>query len=197
MGQVVWEIDNLTSIGGHKVTVLGDPKVIETPEGKAVEFDGEDDALFFDTHPLSGLGVFTVEVIFKPYANGLKEQRFFHMQEDGSEQRVMFETRLTDDNRWFLDTFIRSGEGDHTMFAEDHKHPIGPWYHAAIVVDGKTFRHFVNGQLELSKEIEFAPQKQGQTSLGMRINRVYWYKGAIRKTRFTPRALAPDAFLRP
>ena len=109
--QVVWELDNLETIGGHKVEVVGDPKVIETAKGKALEFDGGDDGIFLPTHPLAGAAVFTVEVIFQPYPNGLKEQRFFHMQEDGSEDRVMFETRLTDDDHWFLDTFVKSGEG--------------------------------------------------------------------------------------
>ena len=44
-GQVIWNIDNLTSIGGNKTTVLGSPKVIDTPGGKAVEFDDVKDAL--------------------------------------------------------------------------------------------------------------------------------------------------------
>ena len=197
MEQQVWQLDNLVNIGGHPVEVVGEPQVIETPEGNALEFDGVDDAIFLNVHPLAGWDIFTVEVIFKPYADGLKEQRFFHMQEADTNERVMFETRLTDDNRWFLDTFIRSGEGNHTMYAEDHKHPIGPWYHAAIVVDGKTFKHFVNGKLELIKEIEFAPQDPGRTSLGVRINQVYWYKGAIRTARFTHGVLKPEEFLKP
>ena len=67
-------------------------------------------------------------VVFKPYPDGPEEQRFFHMQEFGTDNRVMFETRLTDDGRWFLDTFILSGAGSHPMYAEDYTHPIGPWY---------------------------------------------------------------------
>ena len=196
IGQTVWHMDNLDAIGGHPLRVLGAPRVIRTPSGAALEFDGVDDAVFLDTHPLAGLKSFTVEVVFQPYPGGEKEQRFFHMQEDGTDTRVMFETRLTDDGRWFLDTFIRSGEGNHTMYAEEHKHPIGPWYHAAIVVGNGRFSHYVNGALELTKEIEFEPQKPGRTSLGVRINEVYWYKGAIRTTRFTPRVLSPEEFLK-
>lgn len=195
--QMVWQLDNLETIGGHPVEVVGEPQVIKTPEGKAMEFDGVDDAIFLDVHPLAGWDIFTVEVIFKPYPNGLRAQRFFHMQESDSKERVMFETRLTADNKWFLDTFIQSGDGKHTMYARDHTHPIGPWYHAAIVVDGKTFKHFVNGNLELVKEIGFAPQDPGRTSLGVRINKVYWFKGAIRTTRFTHGVLTPQEFLTP
>jgi len=195
--QVVWRIDNLNAIGGHEITVAGTPKVIETAGGKALEFDGEGDAIFLPVHPLDGARVFTAEVVFQPYPNGLKEQRFFHMQDDANDQRVLFETRLTDDNHWFLDTFIRTGDANHTQFAEDFKHPIGPWYHAAIVVDGKTFRHYVNGKLELSREIDYVPQMSGRTSLGVRINKVYWFKGAIRTTRFTAGVLQPKEFLKP
>ena len=193
----VWLIDNLESIDGHEIEVVGSPALIETPAGKAGEFDGEGDARFVDVHPLAGLEVFTVEVIFRPYADGLKEQRFFHMQEDGSDDRVLFETRLTGDNQWFLDTFIRSGEGSYVLFAEDFKHPIGPWYHAAIVMDDEKVRHYVNGELELEKEIDFTPHTQGRTSLGVRINTVHWYKGAMSKARFTSGILSPEEFLKP
>ncbi|MCZ6632603.1 MAG: LamG domain-containing protein [bacterium] len=195
--QVVWDLDNLESIGGHSVTVEGRPKVIETAKGKALEFDGEDDGIFLDAHPLAGASTFTVEVIFQPYPNGLKEQRFFHMQEREGEERVMFETRLTADDRWFLDAFIQSGEGNYVLYAEDFKHPIGPWYQAAIVVDGKEMRHYVNGKLEMKREVTYEAQTQGRTSLGVRINKVYWYKGAIRQARFTPWVLKPEEFLQP
>jgi hypothetical protein len=197
MEQMVWHVDNLKMIGGHAVDVVGQPAVIDTPEGKAVEFDGVDDGLFFDVHPMAGWEIFTAEVIFKPYPDGPKEQRFFHMQEQNSTKRVLFETRLTDDHQWFIDTFIQSGDNNYTMYAQDFKHPIGPWYHAAIVVDGKTFKHYVNGQLELSKDIVFVPHEPGRTSLGVRINQVYWFKGAIRTARFTHGVLTPDQFLKP
>jgi hypothetical protein len=193
---VVWEIDNLKMIGGHKVTVVGSPRVVAAPGGKGVEFDGVDDALFVDSHPVAGWQQFTAEVVFQPAAAGPKEQRFFHLQEQGSENRVLFETRLTDDGQWFLDTYIKSDGGECTLYAENHRHKIGPWHHAAIVVDGQTMRHYVNGQLELSKDLKFVPHKPGQTSLGVRFNKVHWYKGAISRARFTPRVLPPGEFLK-
>ena len=193
--QLTWRIDNLVEIAGHRVTVLGDPLVIDTPHGKALEFDGVDDGVLLDVHPLAGLTTFTVEVVFKPYKDGAPEQRFFHMQEDPSQERIMFETRLVDDDQWFLDTFIYSGEQKIPLYAIDNKHAVGSWYHAAIVVDGSSFKHFVNGELELSEAIQFEPQGAGRTSLGVRLNRVNWFKGAIRTARFTPRALTPEEFL--
>lgn len=196
-GVITWNLDRLDGIGGHKVTVLGEPKVIDTPAGKALEFDGVDDAILLDVNPLAGLKEFTAEVVFQPYASGPKEQRFFHMQEAASENRVLFETRLTDDRQWFLDTFLKSGDGNYTQFAKDALHKLGPWYHAALTIDAKQMRHYVNGQLELSTAIEFQPLAPGQTSLGVRLNKVHWYKGAIRQVRVTPRVLMPDAFLKP
>jgi hypothetical protein len=143
---------------------------------------------------MAGWTQFTAEVIFRPAADGPKEQRFFHLQEDGSENRVLFETRLTDDGKWFLDTYIKCDDGDCTLFAKDHLHPIGPFYHAALVVDGRTMRHYVNGQLEMSQDLKFTPHKAGQTSLGVRFNKVHWYKGTISRARFTPKVLAPAEF---
>ena len=193
-GAVVWEIDNLSASAGMSRPVVGSPQVVAAPQGKGVEFDGVDDAVFLPVHPLAGQSQFTAEVIFRPAAEGPKEQRFFHLQEEGSENRVLFETRLTDDGHWFLDTFIKSDGGECTLFAKDHLHKIGPWVHAAIVVDGKSMRHYVNGKLELSQDLKFTPHKGGNTSLGVRINKVHWYKGAISRARFTPRPLEPAEF---
>jgi hypothetical protein len=193
--QVVWRLDNLETIGGHQVVIEGDPRLIDTTNGKAIEFDGVDDGLFLDVHPLAGQSAFTVEVIFKPYKGGAPEQRFFHMQEDPSQERVMFETRLVDGDLWFLDTFIFSGEQKIPLYAIDNKHEVDSWYHAAIVVDDDSFKHFVNGQLELSEPIQYEPQLAGRTSLGVRLNKVNWFKGAIRTVRFTSSALAPEHFL--
>lgn len=192
-----WKLDNLETVGGNRVELFGEPKLIETPRGRAVEFDGVDDGLLLEVHPLAGFEQFTAEVIFRPAAEGPKEQRFFHMQAADSEDRVMFETRLTSSGEWFLDTYIKSGEAGATLYAEDHRHPIGPWYHAALVVDGKEMRHYVNGKLELSQPLPFKPQSPGRTSLGVRQNRVHWYKGAIREARFTPRVLGAKEFLTP
>jgi hypothetical protein len=66
-----------------------------------------------------------------------------------------------------------------------------------VVVDGRTMRHFVNGREELSVPIEYQPQTSGRTSIGVRQNKVHWFKGAIRQMRFAPRALSPREFLQP
>jgi len=78
--QEVWRLDQTASLGGHPTKVLGHPQVFDTPMGKAVAFDGVDDALFTDVHPLAGAATWTWEMIFKPDADGKPEQRIFHLQ---------------------------------------------------------------------------------------------------------------------
>ncbi len=154
------------------------------------------DALIVEANPLSGADRFTLEVVFRPDAGGLVEQRFVHVQEATGDNRILIETRLTDDQQWFLDTFIKSGESSKALFAEGFKHPLGPWYHAALVYDGREMRHYVNGRQELASEVGFSPLRSGRVSLGMRLNRVSWFRGAIRTVRFTLGVLACDDFLR-
>lgn len=193
---VEWDFTRLDIVGRHKTTLVGSPRLKEPLQEKAVEFDGRS-GIFLNVNPLAGVKQFTAEVVFQPYADGAKAQRFLHFQEEGSENRLLFEIRLTGDNRWFLDTFIKSGEGNYTLYAEKSSHAIGPWYHAAVVMDGKTMRHFVNGVEELSTPITFSPQKDGRSSIGVRINQASWYKGAVKRIRITPGVLPPEKFLKP
>jgi hypothetical protein len=191
-----WRFDNLERIGGHAVTLKGHPKVIETPKGKAVEFNGVDDALFFEVHPLAGAKVFTWEVIFRPDKGGNPEQRFFHLQETGSETRMLFETRLTGD-QWYLDTFVNTAAGNKALIDRTKLHPLGEWAHAAAVYDGRELRSYVNGVLELKADLKFTPEKAGRTSVGVRINLRDYFKGAVRQARMTKKVLAPAQFLEP
>jgi hypothetical protein len=195
-GAVVWNIDNLQRIGGLPTSIVGAPLVIETAAGKALQFDGRDDALFVEKHPLAGLPAFTVEVIFRPDSGGDSAQRLFHMQEDGSNGKVLFETRLFGDS-FVADVFVESRAGEVALYAPEKKHPLNAWYNVTAVIDGKTARHYVNGVEEMSVNLGFTPQGPGRTSIGVRINRLYYFKGAIRQARFTPRALAPAEFLPP
>lgn len=192
---VVWNIDNLQMIGGLKVTVRGGPVVIDAPAGKAVQFDGNDDALLVDRHPLAGMAMFTAEIIFRPDQGGAQAQRWFHMEESGG-GRVLFETRLFG-NDFAQDVFVESKGGNVALYDESKKHPLGAWYHVAAVVDGKRARHYVNGVEESNVALNFQAHGPGRTAIGMRINERYFFKGAIQKARFTPRVLAPAEFMKP
>ena len=79
-GPVVWQVDNLASIGGHAVTVIGAPTVVATDNGPAVAFNGRTDGLVIEANPLEGLSRFTVEVLFAPDIDGPEEQRFLHIE---------------------------------------------------------------------------------------------------------------------
>ena len=173
--------------------------MIDTPLGKAIEFDGVDDAIFVDVHPLAGASAFTWEVIFRPDSGGNPEQRFFHFQErnlagESTNTRMLFETRLTG-KEWYLDSFALSGPNSKALIDPGKKHPADRWYHIAAVYDGKWYRNYVNGVLQNEAQLELAPQGQGHTSIGVRINLRDYFKGAIHKARMTKRALAPKDFL--
>jgi hypothetical protein len=195
-----WSFDRLDQIGGHVATVEGHPRVIETPDGKAIEFNGKDDAIFLDVHPLSGADVFTWEVIFRPDPGGNPEQRFFHLQERDpqtgadTQNRMLLEIRIQG-GQWFLDSFAITGPNSHTLFNRDHLHPLGRWYHVAMVYDGHEFRNYVNGVQENAAELRLDPQASGHCSIGVRINRRDYFKGAVYEARMTKRVLAPAEFL--
>lgn len=197
----VWTFDRLENIGGHKTTVLGQPKVVDTPVGKAVEFDGVDDALFIDNHPLAGATTFTLEAIFRP-DGGQIEQRWFHLSERDpatgadTDNRMLFEIRVAGE-QWFLDSFNQSGAANKALMNRKALHPLGVWHHVASVYDGKEFRNYVDGVQEGAAQLNLAPHGAGHTSVGVRINKVFYFKGAVHQARFTRRALAPAEFLKP
>jgi hypothetical protein len=190
----VWTFDRLDRIGGHPTTILGNPRVVDSPLGRVVEFDGIDDALVVDVHPLAGAATFTWEAIFRP-DGGSREQRWFHLQETGSENRMLFEIRVERD-RWFLDSFNFSTSGTATLMNKASLHPLGVWHHVATVYDGRWFRNYVNGLQAGAAEVDLSPQGPGRSSIGVRINLVNYFRGAIHSARFTRRPLAPAEFLR-
>jgi hypothetical protein len=195
----VWTFDRVENIGGHATTVLGHPHVIDTPDGKAVEFNGVDDALLIGVHPLAGAETYTWEAIFRP-DGGNAEQRWFHLEENPATgldtgNRMLFEIRVID-GRWCLDAFNKSGPDQKALLNRKSLHALGAWFHVAAVYDGKEFRNYVDGVLDGAAQVHLAPQGPGRTSVGVRINKLFYFKGAVRTARFTRRALAPTEFLK-
>ena len=197
-GTTIWNIDSTERIGGNATTVLGHPKVIDTPKGKAVLVNGVDDALFLDVHPLAGAGTWTWEVLFRPDSGGAEEQRFFHFQETGTQNRMLFEIRvLGPDNakQWCLDSYAMGGTGL-ALMDRAKLHSMDTWHWAEAVYDGKELRNYVDGILQGRGEVRLSPQKAGGTSLGVRYTKVNYFKGAISKARMTPKALSVNEFLK-
>jgi hypothetical protein len=207
--QVVWTFDRLEDVGGVQTTIEGDPKVVDTPLGRAIEFDGVDDALWIAQHPLAGAATFTFEAVFRP-DGGDSAQRWFHLAErdpvsgllasrrsetgEDANARMLFELRTVGRN-WYLDAFVHGPGYSRALMVKDKLHPIGQWYHVAQTFDGRMIRSYVNGALQGEAEIAFRPQREGAASVGTRIDRRSYFKGAIRQARFTRHALPPDGFL--
>ena len=195
---VVWDLDRMDQIGECTTTKLGQPVLIETPLGRGILFDGIDDGLLVQANPIGDAIAFTVEVVFRPDFSDPpnSEQRFLHIQNpDDDNRRILIELRHTADQRWFLDTFIKSDSSRCTLYAETFQHPVGEWFHAALVYENGTMRHYVDGREELSGPLNYVPIEKGFTSIGVRMNRRSWFRGAIRTIRMTRRALTPAEFL--
>jgi hypothetical protein len=206
--QTTWRFDNLKRIGGHAVTAEGEPRLVKGPSGKAVRFDGQGDSLFIDGRPLVGASIFTAEVVFRPEA-GPFAQRFFHIAETDpvtgqdtgppgqgdTNGRFMFEVRVAD-GAWWLDTYVNSKAGSKPLLFETKRFPLNRWYAVAQTYDGKTYRSYVDGVLQGEAEVGFTPHGAGHVRVGARMNREYYFTGAVATARFTDRALSPDELLK-
>jgi hypothetical protein len=191
----LWQLEDTGRIGTLTTTILGAPAVTAGPQGRAIAFDGMDDAIFVPENPLAGWPEFTVEILFKPVSGGGFEQRFLHLgTPDGD--RALIELRSTPDGNWYLDTFLQSGAAKLALIDPAKAHAGDAWYWVALRYDGEHMSHFVNGAFEMEKDLTIAPLPAGQASLGVRQTRVSWFKGEIREVRFHDSALAPDALQR-
>lgn len=186
---IVWQLDGTSQIGGLKPVVIGEP-VLEHSDGfTSLYFNGESDGIIIPLNPVQKLKKFTVEVLFKPAADGTREQRFVHFQ-DIKGNRGLIEVRLQDE-QWWLDTYLHVGKTDEgfTLVNRSQRLPCEQWYWAALVYDGKTMRHYLNADEELSGEIDFGPMESGIISLGVRLNQLFWFKGNISEVRFHSKPL--------
>jgi hypothetical protein len=195
---VVWNMDNLTSIGGYTVTTYGNPKVIYTPNGNAIEFDGINSRIQVAGYPLGTATNFTIEVIFNPYNSETSVMpRILHVEETAmsANKRITVECRFDGNGNWYGDTFLKDPTSNLTLSNASKIHMTDQWTHIALTYDGTTMKQYVNGVEELSGSVAFGGVLSiAQVSLGGRMNNVNYLKGAIRKVIFTPTALAAAQF---
>jgi len=170
--------------------VLGSPRIDGAAGARFAVFNGRSDAFIVPADPLAGWPAFTVEVLFRPAADGPAAQRFIHL-EDQAGRRLTFETRMIG-GRWALDTYLQDGASKRSLLDAGLLHPADRWTWAALRYDGKTMASFVAGRPELSGPVTFGPTAGGRISIGVRMNRVFWFKGAIRELRFYPAALPAE-----
>jgi hypothetical protein len=204
--QMVWSIDNLISIGGYAVTIYGNPKIITTDKGNALEFNANavtapgtnaGDRIQIKGNPLgTGNSEFTIEMIFKPYATATDfAPRIFHIcrTDSMSGPRVMtMEIRST--NTWTTDLYNKSVTGT-GMMGTTH-YPTDQWMHLAMTYKNRVMTGYVNGVLDITQTgtAYTGLPATAEVSLGGRMNNVNYFKGAIRKLIFTPIALDPSQF---
>ena len=208
---VTWQFDRLDNIGGNRAHVDGQPKIITTAAGKAVLFDGVHDGLFIDKHPLAGFSQFTFEALVRP-DGGDPAQRWFHLAETDPKtgldatvdannptadknSRFTFELRV-DGDRCYFESFTHGPGYQSALIDKTKTHPLGQWYVVTQTYDGQTHRSFVNGVLEKEGPIAYVPQGPGHSSVGVRINHVSFFKGAVMRGHFAPRALEPSDFMK-
>jgi len=188
----VWTFEEPDRIGANIVTLSGAPSVVADEGRESMCFRGEPDAAFLDVNPLAGWSSFTIEALIKPRAAGSPEQRFLHI-EDAREARVLLELRVVSPQEWALDTFLfDSPQSRLTLLDRAKLHSTDAWHWVALIYDGSTMTHYVDGVREAEGPVAFRAMEPGRMSLGVRLNRVSWYQGCIREVRFTPRALAAD-----
>lgn len=181
---VVWKLDNVESIGGHKVAFVGGAP--EVADG-ALRFDGKSQGVLLPVFPVSGWRAFTIELDVFPEAGGEFEQRMFHGGPPDNTARAMIELRSNPDGSWFLDTYLRDRNNRRLALIDEKKtRPSGRWYTIRLVYDGKLMSHYVDGVLEDEGAVELAVMPEGVVSLGVRQNEVNWFKGRLREARFWP-----------
>lgn len=195
----IWRFDSLTNINGYTVEQMGQPKVVTSPYGKAVGFDGDGDRLLVNANPLGDATEFTIEIIFK--ANDVfpknNEPRVFHIESpDNPARRITIELRLNDKKQWYFDAFIKSEKSQFTLIDPTQVHPVGEWVHAAMTYKDRAFVSYVNGQKELSGEVDYLTiPASAKTSVGARMNQIHWFNGDVLQVRVSKKALKPDEFV--
>jgi hypothetical protein len=204
-----WRFDRLDNIGGNPTRFDGQPRIINTSAGKAVLFDGVHDGLFIEKHPLAGFSQFTFEALVRP-DGGDPAQRWFHLAEtdpktgldatvdpnnptSDKNARFTFELRI-DGDRCYFESFTQGPGYRSALIDKTKTHALGQWYVVTQTYDGQTHRSFVNGVLEKEGALAYLPQGPGHSSVGVRINHVSYFKGAVMRAHFAPRALAPFEF---
>jgi hypothetical protein len=191
-----WRMKETTTIGGQPTTVFGHPQVVADATGEAMHFNGSSDGLLVPVNPLASWPEFTVEALICPETGGATEQRFFHLEDDEG-NRVMMEIRLTKDG-WALDTFLLAKKSGSkcTLLDRTKLHATDSWTWVALVYGKGRMTSYVDGGRELTGDVDFPPMTSGRLSLGVRQNKMYWYKGSLGGIRFHPTALPADKLQR-
>lgn len=189
-----WIVADFLQKDSIGVQINGSPKIAASPYGRCVAFDGVDDAIFVEDMPLDSLESFTIEMVFYPEKEGPFEQRVVHIGEV-FDDRMLLEIRAVDD-QWYFDGFVSSAGNNKALIDENLTHPLAQWYHVALVVSPEILQTYVNGTLELEEPYAFKGIQNRRSSIGVRLNKISWFKGMIHRIRITPGQLDPTEFIK-
>jgi hypothetical protein len=206
-GIVTWNVNNLSAIGGHPAFVIGEPKIIGTPAGKALEFDGKS-GLILETNPMAGYQQWTMETLVRPDGGKDTAQRIFHIGEyntdvdptaltatNNNSNRFTFELRTAGDKVWF-ESFNTGPGYQSALIVKEKTHPLHTWLVITQTYDGSMHRHYVNGELEQEKPLKYHVMGPGRCSIGTRLNMTTPYVGGYMRMRFANRALPPEEHMK-
>ena len=190
---ITWKINDTTLINNIIPVVLGSPKIVGDLKGKSLMFDGVDDGLIMPVNPLEGLNSFTIELLFKPAVSDSVAPRMLHIQ-DNEGNRCTIELRITKQGKWYLDAFLKNGKLNKglTLFDTSKQHLCDQWYWVALTYDGTTMMQYVDAAMESKGTVVMNTMKGGQTSIGVRLNHINWFKGQVKEIRFSSGALKHD-----
>ena len=201
-GTIIWSADYVPPI----LDYFGEPQIFWTGIGQAVHFNGQGDGVFLDAVPVAGMDEFTLEVVFRQDGDAAFEQRFLHI--GTMDKRILFETRVKPDETWYFDAFVNLGtpeatpDNPHpvrlsaTLIDEKLTHPADRWYTLTLTASKDGLVSYVDGVEQCRSKLPWTPLvNEGLTSVGVRQNKVCWFKGDIAKIRVTPKVLPKEEFL--
>ena len=142
-----WLINSFHNIGGAAVSVQGNPRIVDSSQGKTVRFDGEGDRLLVDKNPWANTNEFTIEIIFNPAAAfpANAEPRFFHIEAaDNPSRRVTIELRLNNKNQWYLDAYIKSEQSQLTLIDPNKFNPVFNLSESSFIYNFSVLISYVN-----------------------------------------------------
>lgn len=192
-----WFADQLLSSENKSIEIIGNPALYKESNGSSVYFDGIKDCLIVPNIPIQGATQFSINVLIKPTELKASAPRFLHA-EDANQNRVTIEMRTTKEGYWYLDAFLKNGLSNKglTLIDSTRLHPVNKWYSITLTYNGKEMITYVDGKPEGKGLISFPPMGAGKTSLGMRLNQIYPFKGFISEVQFYPEALSESSLFK-
>lgn len=167
--------------------LYGQPLTKGVGPRRSMRFNGREDGLVMPSIPFQGWASCTIELMFRTDRDGPREPRILHA-EDEEGNRATLEARLTPDGYWYPDVFLKNGTTGQrlTLMDSSRRYRTHTWHKLSLVWDGSAMQCFVNGQKVGEGKMSMHPFTSGNIALGMRLNRVNPFKGAIRRIRFYP-----------